>query len=167
MIFYPHLPHSLCDLGGGLVQQIRRECRSAFHSRENWRTEGYAYFVSNVKGKEKKNCTCPVQPYCIQKVNNTFVHVYHVLECMTDSLVVAANSEPYLGSLGAAVHCGKDVVRVHGTEHKGWAVPGSPAVHTAQRVAWTPAFQTRHAHRRQELCPSFQLHLHTHTVFLH
>ena len=77
------------------------------------------------------------------------------------SLVVEANSDPYLGSLGAAVHCGKDVVRVHGTEHKGWAVPGSPAVHTAKRVAWTPAFQTRHAHRRQELRPSFQLHLHT------
>jgi len=39
MIFYPELPHSFYDLGGGLVQQIRSECCSAFQSRENWRME--------------------------------------------------------------------------------------------------------------------------------
>ena len=55
----------------------------------------------------------------IYKVTNTFEHLYHFLEHTTDSLVAAANNEPYLGSLGAAVHCGEDVVRVHGTEHKG------------------------------------------------
>ena len=55
----------------------------------------------------------------LYKVTITFVHLYHVWEYITDSLVVAAKNEPYLGSLGAAVHCGKDVVRVHGTKHKG------------------------------------------------
>lgn len=72
-------------------------------------------------------------------------------------------------AFGAARHCSKDVIGVHGAQNQGRSVPLGGAEAAADYAFRARSLQAGHANRRQILGATFELHLenkikHVHNV---